>query len=992
MKVKITLLSLLLFVIFISSSYGETLRLDDSNDYIFELIDREDGLSNLSISNIIQDKYGFMWFATQGGLNYYNGNEIKVFRTNAFDDSGLVHNLIQTMFYDEELHEIWIGTYQGISRYVIEDNKFKNYTVEGNNLSNPVVTSITKDDYGNIWVGTLDGLNKLEKDSSKFEQIDIPGKTVRDLLLSSRNQLILGTYDGLYSFDRTKGKLEKFQIELPSPYVMVVKEFEDNLLTLGLWDGGIVEFNTDTMKVDVKEYPDNRIYSILKSIDNSLWIGTWGGGLFVEDSGKISHYGTNSRNSNISHDVVYSIYEDQNGIIWIGTNGGGINKVNPAKKNFVVLKYDEDDETSLSSGKVNCIYEDKEGYLWIALYNNGIDRYNPKTGELKKYKEENNENNIPNNQTNDFIEIDGVLYAGTNGGLAYYDKNKDSFLLYPDIPSDRLIYALEYVNDYELWVGTYTHGLLIHNLFNGEVRSYESDDTENPIADNLVYDILEDSKGRVWVATNNGLNLKDDNQEEFRVFRKEKGNYKKLANNTIRSVYEDSKGKIWISMVGGGLAYFVEEDSSFVSFTEEDGLPSNVVLSTVEDSAGSMWCSTENGIAILKPTTQEIYSLTPNDGIGSWEFSSDIIRTRNSSIVLGGVSGITSIPEDIILSKSKEPKVYIEDVLLFNESIDENRQFFNDANLEFAANETSIEFRIAALDYDSNSVHFLYKLEGFDEDWVRSGNRNYISYSNLPAGNYEFKVIAETDKDVVSSEVRLNLAIKKRWYRTNFAYFSYFVLLIVIFKGLVKLREGQLLKETNSELASLNRKLECANIELEKISTRDPLTDLYNRRYFDVMFSNHLNMAMRSGSELSLIMIDVDDFKDVNDKFGHMAGDMVLNDIANQIRTIINRSTDFIVRFGGDEFLIVLFDTDCKNVNVITKQIIESINLVQVPEKFTTENVPITVSIGVGCMTPQVQDTVQDYIEMADQALYNSKKDGKNCVTIKTRTDIDSVT
>jgi len=232
---KIYIICMCLILITVSNLSFAEKNEPDEHDYIFELLDREDGLSNLSVSHIIQDKFGFMWFSTQGGLNYYNGREMKVFRTTAFDETGLVHNLIQTMYYDEDMHELWIGTYQGISHYIIESNIFENFTVENNNLSNPVVTSIVKDSENNIWVGTLDGLNKLEKDSKIFKQIEIPEKAVRSLLIDSNNQLLLGTHNGLYSYNKNMEKLNKVPIDLPSPYVMVVKEFEKGLLTLGWW-------------------------------------------------------------------------------------------------------------------------------------------------------------------------------------------------------------------------------------------------------------------------------------------------------------------------------------------------------------------------------------------------------------------------------------------------------------------------------------------------------------------------------------------------------------------------------------------------------------------------------------------------------------------------------------------------------------------------------------------------------------------------------------
>ena len=134
----------------------------------FEVIDRSSGLSNLSVSSMIQDKDGFIWFGTQGGLNRYDGRHFKTYTNNPYDADGLNHNLIQTMFYDEVEHVIWIGTYQGVSRFDIASDTFKHFTVDESGLSNPVVVAIEKDAEGFIWVGTLDGLNKIDLATDKI--------------------------------------------------------------------------------------------------------------------------------------------------------------------------------------------------------------------------------------------------------------------------------------------------------------------------------------------------------------------------------------------------------------------------------------------------------------------------------------------------------------------------------------------------------------------------------------------------------------------------------------------------------------------------------------------------------------------------------------------------------------------------------------------------------------------------------------------------------
>ncbi|MCK8058449.1 MULTISPECIES: two-component regulator propeller domain-containing protein [unclassified Fusibacter] len=950
-----------------------------------EVIGREEGLSNLSVSSIVQDKYGFMWFATQGGLNYYDGRDMKIFRNDPFEEDGLVHNLIQTMYYDEEKHELWLGTYQGISRYLIAENRFINYSVEKNNLSNPVVIAITKDLNGDMWFGTMNGLNRLIPETSQFEHFDVAGEVVRSLLIDSLGRLLVGTYEGLQLFDYENKMLEKIPLELPSPYVMIVKEFDEGILSLGLWDGGVIEVKSDFSSMNIKSYEDNRIYSLMKSSDGKLWVGSWGGGLFTDlTDGSKQHHMSDGKKGSLTHNVVYSMYEDQSGIVWIGTNGGGINKINPRKRNFVILTNNTEDSDSLSQGKINKVHEDDEGNLWIAVYNNGIHRYNPQNSELIKYSADfDGEFQLPDNQVNEFFELGNDMYIGTNSGLGKYNKEANRFDLAAEFTRGRLIYAIEKINDNELWLGTYNKGLYIYNIKENSYKSISSSDALNPVADNLIYDIYKDSKERIWIATNNGLNLKEAGTEQFKLFRKAEGNYKGLASNAIRSIYEDSKGRIWISMVGGGVSYYVEEDASFVSYTEKDGMPSNVVTGVAEDDNGSIWCSTENGIAIIQPESREIFHLTPDDGIGGWEFSTGVIKNSKSSLIFGGVHGITMIPSDYFLDESVKPKVYITGVNLFQEPIDTSHQFYNDEVLHFSANDSYLEFTVASLDYDTPlETRFSYKLEGFDKDWVKAGSRNYIAYSNLPAGSYELIVVAETARNLISDPVSVRIVIAQAWYRTSYAYIGYVLLTVLFVLGLIKLREGNLLHEKYSELSIVNDKLEDANAKLEELSTTDSLTKLYNRRYFDMMFADHLKLSIRGQTDLALIMLDIDDFKLVNDKFGHVAGDHLLSKVADVLSSRMERSTDFVARYGGDEFIAVFYDTRPEFIETFASSIADEIRQIRVTSNTTNQVMNITVSMGAVCKVPSFDTTLESFVNLADSALYQSKSKGKDCITV----------
>ncbi len=986
-KISITVIVCIIILLSSFIAFGDENLLDKDKKPIFEKIDREMNLSNLSVSSIVQDKYGFLWFGTQGGLNYFNGRSIKIYKNNPFENNELIHNLIQTMYYDEEKHELWIGTYQGLSHYMIAGNKFKNYSAEENGLSNAVVVAVTKDADGYIWIGTLDGLNKLDPRTDNIINYEVPGNVVRDLLVDSTGRLLIGTYEGLMYFNERLSRVDKIDVEIPTPYVMEIKEFEKGILTLGLWDGGIAEINMITNEVKTRTYADNRIYSVLKTNDGTLWTGTWGGGLFATTKdGDVFHFEGDGKENSLSNPIIYSLFQDESNNLWIGTNGGGISKLNPRKTNYVKYSHNPEIAGSLTQGKINKIFRDSEGNLWVAIYNSGLNRFDEEKNEFIKYAEGMKEPfSLMDNQIVDIMETkERELLFGTGAGIQKYNIESGEMQEFDILPEGILVYALEEGPREEILIGTYSNGLYIYDKSSDFLKHYSSNSEENKnISDNLIYDILTDSKGRIWIGTNNGLNLMQAGEENFRVFRRQAGDYSCIASNTIRSLYEDSKGRVWIGTVSGGVALYNDEDDNFTSYTESDGMPGNTIMSIMEGKDGLIWMATQNGIAVLNPEDGEIIKLTPEDGIGFWEFNPGHFAEKDGTLLFGGIDGITAIPNNVKINAYESPGVYITGVNVRQEELDSNKQIFNGDEVILNPDDNLLSFEFVALDFDSPyKTKFLYKLEGFDDKWNKSDTRNYASYSNLSPGKYEFVVKAETFRGVSTEPASFIFTIEKPWYRTIYAYGLFAMALMGIILAAYKIREGYFLNAKNSELSHLNKRLEETNNELERASIRDHLTGAYNRGYFDVLIKQELNLAKRSNASLSLIMFDVDNFKDINDTFGHLTGDDFLIKISEAITSVLPRSTDTVSRFGGDEFAIVLYDTDKEGAILVAERIINTFEEVSLMPKFTNGKIKVTLSIGVVSSRPEEYTLPETLIEAADKALYEAKQQGKNRICI----------
>lgn len=951
----------------------------------FENIGRDQGLLNLSVSSVIQDKQGFIWFATQGGLFRYNGKDTIAYRNNPFESDGLIHNLIQTMFYDEEKHHLWLGTYQGVSMLDLNTNTFTNYSVEESNLSNNVAVAIAKDKDDRIWVGTLDGLNRLDQASGSFVQYSVKGKVVRSLFLDSQDRLLVGTYEGLCTYNLEQDTLESVAIDYPSPYVMVVREFEPGVLTLGLWDGGILELDMSFNRLSHTEFLDNRVYAVEKTEDDTLWVGTWGGGLFAKRGPKIHNYTSTDTDDGIGHPIIYALMEDATGILWVGTNGSGAYFANPQGQNYLAFSHDMADPDSLDEGKINTIYRDSQDRLWIAVYNQGLNRYENTLDKMVKYKAENETTlKMGNNQVMDIIEYQGRLLIASGAGVEQYREAGDGFERLPILPENTITYALEVDRDNHLWVGTYLDGIYEFDADYQLINHFHVKSTPLAISDNLVYDIVCDQKGNLWIGTNNGLDVYLKEEKEMLAYLKKDGDTTSLPNNTIRTLLETESGEIWVGMVGGGLSKYLQDQNIFTTYTESEGLSDNTVISIEESNGGLIWIATHNGISVLDPDTDHIVNLTASDGIGGYTFSGDGFKDSDGSLFFVGTHGVTHFPPVSKLMNRPLPPVYITDFRVMQKPVSDHLVIYNDLTYTFDSESNFMSFEFNAIDYEYLShTQYHYRLIGVDAEWVTSGQRNYVSYSNLSPGDYIFEVRAKTIQGLYTDPVRVSFVILKPWHQTTFAYGVYGLILIFIIFSFVKIRENHLITEKNSELNLLNDKLEVAVKDLEEVSIKDGLTGIYNRRYFNTVLGEQFNIAKRSRLPISVLMIDVDDFKEINDAYGHVFGDKYLIAFANEIEKSLVRTTDFCARFGGDEFAVVLYDTDLKGTESVAHTIRRNVGDLKIEHQGENYEMTSKVCIGGYTIIPDYEMSLELLISTADDALYEAKRNGKNQILIK---------
>lgn len=955
-----------------------TALLQESAPPRFETLTREDGLSNLSVSSVVQDSRGFLWFGTQGGLNRYDGRNVTTFRHDPFDSNTLPHDLVQTIHYEEEKERLWIGTYNGLSAFELETGEFTNYPAGDSGLSNSVVIALASDEEGAIWVGTLRGLNRLDPETGRVEQIEVPGGVVRDIEIDTEGRLWVGTYEGLFRVSTEPGGtgersiLEPVDIELPSKAVMTIREAAAGVLQLGCWDGGVVTYDLASGRSETQALPDNRIYTMTETRDGILWVGTWGSGLYaIEPGGEVTHFSGDPESGHLANPIVYALYQDASDILWIGTNGAGVQKISPRKRDFRRFGHDRNSPRTLPLGKVNVITRDQEGALWFGIYNGGLNRFLESENRIVTYRHrEDDPSSLPNDIVNVIYQDEaGEFLIGTHGGIARLIKEEERFELWgrdfnEEVPlPDEIVYAIEEDAGGRLWIGTYNAGIVLYDPEAGTLEEY-GHDPEDPrsLSDNLVYNILEDSRGRIWVATNNGLNLYRAESDDFRRFLHRNEDRGSLSSNTVRSVYEDSRGRIWIATVSGGLSRYEEATGRFSHILASDGLASNIVVSVLEDDLGRLWVATHQGISIINPETGNITNLDENDGLAGVEFNPGAYRDEDGTLYFGAAHGVTGISQGSTLRNPHPPRVHISDVRVLQEPLSEYRYSFNGRSVTVGRDERLVSFEFVALEYEApDRNEYAYMLQGFDEEWINAGSRNYASYTALPPGNYTFKVRASNNDGVWSEEnATISLFVEAPLWRRWWAILLYGAAFLTVIYGIVRVRESALIREQNE-------RLEEKNAELERLSLHDPLTEIYNRRYFDTRLGEEIAFARRSERPLALLMLDLDQFKEYNDRHGHVAGDQILVAFARILTKEIQRKTDFACRYGGEEFAVVLYDTDLWGAKEIAVRILEAVR-----------QTGVTVSIGIAVRVPGEREGDTALLQAADGALYEAKRGGRD--------------
>lgn len=925
-------------------------------DYFTETWSTVHGLPHNTVNAIAQTDDGYIWFGTWEGVARYNGREFVVFDRSpetGLPDSGVraLHHdslgnlwvggsrgglakvtaqqwfskqpmgtLINRLLVDTQ-QQLWIAT-EGGGLYRLGPNNQSQHWMQADGLPFDAIYSLLEDKAGHIWVGTGAGLVYFQQEKIiplNFEKLN----HVRIFALAERNngQLLIGTERGLFQYDPATQYLTELLADVPVTTILL----QQDLMWVGTVDRGLLRYsNGQWEQLGLADgLPNNRVLDLLLDRENSLWVGTNGGVLRLRDA----PFTTYQTQHGLADDFVRAVLSHANGCLFIGSSRG----LNQHCDN----SWQQIDLSDVSVGQsVLSLAQGIDNTLWVGTYSDGAMQLQltPKVKVLGHYQVS---EGLASNEIRAILPLsNGSVWLATAQGVTLLNADgvAQKTLATEHGLQSVFTMALHKTADGRLFFGTgegvaFMKGEQLHKLPLSQL-----DDAE------YAFNFVEDTEaGILWLPTDRGLVALDLTSGELSIIGRQQG----VPFDKLFQLVPDKLGYFWLSTNRGVLRFSRQQALDVVRgqrqqvdlelFGESDGMASSQANGGSNPAAtlhhdGTVWVATSRGVSVVNPERLSSFSAI-------------------------------------------QPPVVVE-AFLVNGSLQPQQ-----LNYRLAAGINRLELRYAGLGYVMpHRIQYRTKLEGFDLDWVNRGSQMYAEYTNLAPGDYRFNVSARyPDGQWRELDTALEISIASFfWQRLSFQFFMLFVLIAAV-SFMVRWRLSSLKR---SELR-LKHLVAEQTTELQLLARQDVLTGMANRRAFDEALQLEFSRSKRSGRTLCLALLDIDHFKRVNDNWSHTIGDEVLKRVAQQFK-LHCRSVDHLARWGGEEFVMLMPNTD----SIAAGEVCERLRLIiqQTDCADIAPGLQLTISIGLSANIGMQQS--EQLLQQADKALYQAKHSGRNRLVV----------
>lgn len=997
----------------------------DQPPMVFDHLTLEHGLSQGTVMDIHQDSQGFMWIATENGLNRYNGYDFKLYSRERGNPNALGSDFVWAIVEDAS-GNLWFATEGGgVAVWDRRTDQFSSYRHDSNDpqtLSSDSIRNLLIDRSGRVWVATRNnGLNLLDSASGTVTRFlhdaevetSISSNNLFALLEDHDGNIWIGTDNGLNRYVAGTGTFaHNSRIEgLANESVLSLAQDSRGDIWIGTFESGLHRLDPETNKTtayrhdanDSRSISDDDVRVIFEDAEKRVWIGTASGlNLFNRIEGKFQRYQREGGNPHgLRDDSIMEIYQDRGGLLWVGTRSGGASRWNPRSWSFGHYYRDW-----LEGAYVTSFADDEQGALWIGTIGPGLSRLDRSSGQRVMIEEvARNPQALADPRVMSLLfDRYGHLWIGTmNGGLSRLGADNVITTYRHDPNDDRTIGADGVMTLYEdseggVWAGTFGGGV---SYFDQETqlfqRTFGSADSDKALATFRVTTVIEDANGYIWIGTDgNGLVLLDRRRGVVKQYLHDPDDQSTLASNTIYALHIDDRGQLWIGTAGGGLDRVVgssrhPEAVQFANFAQDKGLPNNVIYGIRPDDAGQLWLSTNHGLTRFDPTNQSVKAFHKTHGLQAEEFNFGAHhKARDGQLIFGGMNGLNAFSPRKVQEATIEPRVVLTKFELLNEPAVTKGSISLLSQVELGHRDDVVSFEFAALDFtDPARNQYAYMLEGFDKDFVSTGGVRRVTYTNLDAGNYVFRVKAASADSIWNNEgLVVPVTVHAAPWQTTWAYVTYvafaLVTLIVFFRRQHKRlrQEEEYARRLSLEVDARTEELNQRNRDLKEASEaksnflarmsheiRTPMngvigmtellrgTDLSNKQ------SHFTKTIARSAEALLQIINDVLDLSKIE------AGRLELEELPLDFCEIVD---DTVALLGPEAMKkgveLVGFVDPSLSLDLIgdplrLRQVL--INLVGNSIKFTEDG---EVTVSVVCVS-QSKDQVAVQIEVADTGI-----------------------
>jgi len=771
--------------------------------YYFRHYTNDNGLSNNTVMAGIQDRRGFMWFATKEGLNRFDGSRFRIFSHNQTASNSLLDNYILALCEDNQ-GWIWIGTARGVCYYLPDNDYFGTIEDENYRIERAVV-DIVADNNNNIWLATFTGTYKYSKQTGKLTYY--PGGEFFlpvSFTLTNAGDIWISAADGkIYKYNPRTDDFTGFRIltdrELSASVSLgEIVDAGNYGFVVSTKTAGIRLFEPNSGKVNGMFTDDPHIRNglIINTIrlfkNNELWIGSESGiHIFNLETGFVKALQMVPTDPfSLSNNAIRFLYHDREGGVWAGTFYGGVNYLPQENKPFEKF-YPTGLPGSLGGNVVREIRADSYGYIWIATEDAGLMKMDPRTGTFYSYY--GNSPSLVNSRNTQGLLVDNdELWVGTydNGIYVLNLKTGNVNQHFTSRDPGKGLKTNSFITFLRTADGTvYAGSVLGLYRFSRETSSFSLLDNVTP--NSFIHALYEDSKGIVWIGTyGRGLYRYDTGSQICEQVLSDKGDYGNIENEYITSIYEDSEHNIWFTTEGNGFSYINASTGAIRRFIPGRDVEFAIYCAILQDSHGQIWITSTRGLLRYDPAAGKFAVYTGNEGLLGNNFSyNSAYLDKNGRIYFGMVNGLLAFNPAEIKENTYNPAPYITDLLVNGKTYPgnqagkpESKSILATGRIRLKHNQSSLTIDFVSPGFTTpNLTKYRYMMEGADPEWVEIQGEHRVNYANLAPGDYKFRVISSTSGEIWSdNEASMRIRISPPWWLSVPAYILYLVTAITI--------------------------------------------------------------------------------------------------------------------------------------------------------------------------------------------------------------------